>query len=211
MSKSVCAYCGGPGSRTEHVVPNNLYTPSDADQKMQRLTVRCCKPCNDGWSDDEAHFRNILTIAGAPNPAVNRPWPTVLRSFDKRDGQRRLRELMVSMRPVMTSDGERHMVFPGEDKRVMRIIRKTVRGLSHYHHADISPVLDQQVFANIMKFEVPAKFDETMKRDHRGPEVFQYKRVVIQQVGIHSAWFLTFFERTTFVGLVSMSPDGFKD
>ena len=111
----------------------------------------------------------------------------------------------------MTSDGERHMVFPGEDKRVMRIIRKTVGGLSHYHHADISSVLDQQVFADVMKFEVPPKFDETMKRDHRGPEVFRYRHDVIQQVSIHSAWFLTFFERTDIVGLVSMSPGGFKE
>lgn len=75
----------------------------------------------------------------------------------------------------------------------------------------MSPVLDQRVYADVMKYEVPAKFDETMKRDHRDPEVFQYKHIVIHRVGIHSAWFLTFFERTMFVGIVSMSPDGFKE
>lgn len=73
----------------EHVIPKNLYPSSKANSKVQRLTVYACHQCNNGWADDEAHFRNMLIIAGEPNDSVREIWATTMRrSFDEIDSGR---------------------------------------------------------------------------------------------------------------------------
>ena len=86
--KKACAYCGELATTVDHVVPSALYPPSKAGSRVQRITVDACGRCNGGWSNDEAHFRNVLLMAAGPNPVTIELWrgPTA-RSFDQPDRQ----------------------------------------------------------------------------------------------------------------------------
>ncbi len=68
MVQPICAYCGGKATTVDHVVPRKLYPPSKVVSRVQRITVPACSRCNNGWADDEPHFRTILLLAGEANP-----------------------------------------------------------------------------------------------------------------------------------------------
>ncbi len=61
-----CSYCGQIVEKTEneHVFPANIYPESKRGSKVQRLTIKAWRQCNGSQSDDEAHFRNVLSMAG---------------------------------------------------------------------------------------------------------------------------------------------------
>ena len=206
MTLERCAYCGGNDASTDdHVVPRALYPPAKARSPAQRMKVPACLACNNGWSDDEAHFRNMLLIAGEPNLAVQELWDgKARRSFGYSDGRRRLRDLVRQMVPIQTALGERHMVYPGRDERVMRIVRKVVRGLCHYHKL-LTPVADGQVWGDVQRFDVPPAFLEEMTSAHAEADILEYRFGVLDDRDIHSSWLLRFFERTAFFCIVYAS------
>jgi hypothetical protein len=213
MNKRTCAYCGEPALKQdkEHVFPRCLYPPSKAQSKVQRLTVPACKSCNNGWSDDEAHFRNILTLAGDPNSSRLELFNTnVMRSFDEVDGIRRMDDLIARMKPVIMDDGSsRHMVYPGEDQRVLRVVKKVVRGLCYYHNV-VWPISDNRVWVDVIKYVIPKSLFDQMNYHHREQDIAEYRYQVLNDHEINSAWLITFFQRITFVGLVSILEKGFS-
>ena len=89
----------------------------------------------------------------------------IIRSFNQVDGRRRALDLFAQMVTIQTLQGERHIVYPGRDPRVLRIVRKIVRGLCK-HHKLISPVFDDQVWADIQLYEVPPAFLMEMTSAH---------------------------------------------
>lgn len=211
MKEIPCAYCGKPVAKREkeHVFPRCLYPPSKGRSKVQRLTIPACRDCNKGWADDEAHFRNMLVLAGEPNAVRRELWETTtLRSFEEIDGPRRVSDLIARMKSVKMTDGEGYMIFPGEDERVMRVVRKIIRGLCHYHNV-MSPVSDQRVWADVLKYVVPQEFLEQMNYHHREQDIVEYRYQVLNEGGINSVWLIAFFERVTFIGLVFTSESGF--
>lgn len=213
MSQKTCAYCGALVDRheKEHVIPRCLYPKSKSNSKVQRLTVPACSKCNRGWSDDEAHFRNVLLVSGDPNLVAEELWRTkARRSFEQIDGPRRVRDLLDQMRPVETMKGERYAIYPGEDERVMRIVRKVIRGLCHFHGI-MSPVPDRRVWADVLRYQVPQQFMEEFEYHHREQDIFEYGYSVLDEPPIHSAWLLSFFEKRPFIGLVSTLENGFQD
>lgn len=205
--KRICAYCGKSSEKVtrEHVVPSSLYPPSKTNSKVQRITVPACQECNHGWSDDEAHFRNILTVAGEPNEVARELWNgKIKRSFQKGDGRRRFIDFYEQLQSIQTESGERHKVFPAKDPRFLRILRKIVRGL-HHHHCLGTSVPDERVSADVLRFAIPAEFTEAMPLLHCEPDIFQYNFEVFDQfedIPMSSAWLMTFFENRTFVGSV---------
>lgn len=202
MSKR-CAYCEKDASTVDHVVPKALYPPSKAKSRFQRITVDACFDCNNGWSSDEPHFRNVLLVAGNPNPAVRELWEgKTRRSFAKADGLKRVRDPAPLIAPVETPEGPRHMIYPAKDERVLRVVRKIVRGLCH-HHGLLSPVHDSQVMADIQRFEIQPDLLSEMTPAHAEEDVLSYRYGVVDEPEIHSAWLLTFFGRTPFFGIVS--------
>jgi hypothetical protein len=148
----------------------------------------------------------MLLISGDRTSVVNELWegPT-RRSFTKVDGRKRARDLVTYIVPVQTPQGERHMVYPGRDERVLRIVRKVVRGLCHYHKL-LSPVFDEQVWADVQKFEIPPEFLKEMTSAHVEEDVLQYRFSVIEHPDIHSCWLLRFFVRTPFFCIVYRRP-----
>jgi hypothetical protein len=202
-----CAYCGSNGALTaDHVVSRALYPPSKARSAFARITVPACVACNNGWANDEAHFRNVLLLSGAPTPAVHELWEgKARRSFACPDGLKRLRDLIAQMVPVKTPEGDRHMIYPAKE-RVLRIVRKIVRGLCHYHGL-LSPVHDGQVLADIQRFALPPEFLAEMISAHAEEDVFQYRYTVVDEPELHSGWLLNFYGRTPFHCIVFRSTE----
>ncbi len=190
-----CAYCGSENASTDgHVPPTALYPPSKAASRVQRITVPACLPCNGSFTNDEVHFRNILQISGDPTPIVRELWEgKTRRSFEYVDGRRRARDMLDCVEEVETSRGWVQMVFPGRDPRVMRVVRKIVRGLCH-HHGLLSPVSDDQVWYDVQRFELAPRFLTEFESAHVDPD-------------IHSGWLLRFFTRTPLFCVVYRSVE----
>jgi hypothetical protein len=204
MKETHCAYCGKfTKCDREHVFPKCLYPPSNKS-KIQLLTVPACNDCNNSWSNDEAHFRNMLVLAGEyPNAPRQELWETkIQRSFDERDGLKRRNDLIAKMKPTkVNNNNERYMIFPGDDERVMRVVKKIIRGLCHYHEI-MSPVSDQHVWASVMEFMVPQDLLEQTSYHHREIGIVEYRYELSKEKGTNSNWLITFFQQVTFIGIV---------
>ncbi|MDE2134592.1 MAG: hypothetical protein KGM97_09385 [Alphaproteobacteria bacterium] len=204
-----CAYCGSLDVLTsDHVVPKALYPESKRATRFCPIVVDACGPCNNSWSDDEAHFRNVLLVAGEPPPVVHELWEgKARRGFHQVDGRKRARDLFAQFVAVQTSEGERYMIYPARDARVTRIVRKIIRGLCHHHHL-LSPVHDEQFWADVQKFAVPDKFLAEMISADADPDILTYQYAVLDDdTHLHSCWLLKFFGRTPFFGVVYRSID----
>jgi hypothetical protein len=168
--------------------------------------VPACGACNRGWSDDEAHFRNVLLVAGEPNDAVAELWASkAMRSFYDIDGRRRVTELFKLMKPVIVEDQKRWMIYPGKDERVIRVVRKIVRGLSSFHRIE-SAIQERRVWADVLKFQIPDYLTDSVTFHHREADILRYWYEAYDEGDLSSLWLLTFFERRTFVASVER-PD----
>jgi hypothetical protein len=203
--KKPCAYCGELSDKRgrEHLFPSNLYPSSKAKSKVQRLIIPACTKCNNSWSDDEVHFRNMLVIAGdPPTPVKKELWNTdINHSFSKFDGFRRRSDLLKFIMNVKIDGQERQKIYPGNDPRVIRIIQKIVKGLCYYH-LKISPLPDEKIWADILKYPIQENFLEEMIYCERDPEIVEYRYQVLGDDEIQSVWLLRFFQTTTFIAIV---------
>ncbi|CUS36004.1 hypothetical protein COMA2_200013 [Candidatus Nitrospira nitrificans] len=199
MAEPICAYCGGKATTKDHVVPRGLYPPSKVGSRVERITVPACSRCNSGWAD-EPHFRTVLV--GEANPIVRelREGKT-RRSFLQSDGDRRRRHVAQLLMPVELAEGERHKIYPADDPRFMRILRKVIRGLCH-HHGLLPVVSDDQVWADVKRYPIPSELLEEMTKAHVMPDIIEYRFSHVQADDIHSTWHLLFFERTPFYAIV---------
>jgi len=182
------------------VLPRFLY-PTATPATVQRITVPECQGCKKLWQDAEEQFGNILTVAGEPNDAVLEQWDRVLRDFRSR--KRRLEDLWANLQPNVLAGRQRHLVFPGEDVQFMLVIRKIVRGLCDFHDL-MSPVPDHWVQVSV-GIEVPQEFRDEMTWCDLGGQFFKYGYWVINQLGMHSAWSLCFYENRHLLAVVQSS------
>jgi hypothetical protein len=125
------------------------------------------------------------------------------RSLYEIDGRRRVRDLVERFVPVMVDGQERKMIYPGEDERVIRIIKKIVRGLSHYHGVE-DGIDDARIRADVLKFFVPDDLWSAGKFYKRGSDIFRYwhMRFDDDEKDLSSLWILTFFDRREFIAVV---------
>jgi len=164
--------------------------------------VPSCRRCNAGWSDDEAHFRNVLAVSGATTQAVEELWETTIyRSFREPDGVRRLVDLYEQIKQVELDGRLRNVIYPGKDPRVLRVIRKIVRGLCH-HHGVGTAIPDERVWADVLTFPIPDKLMSELTLRHAEQDIVEYYFEPSSAPPVHSTWFLRFFERRPFVALV---------
>jgi hypothetical protein len=149
----------------------------------------------------------VLSLSGPATPAVRELWEgKIHRSFGYADGRKRVHDLAVQLVPVQTPEGERHLIYPAADERVLRIVRKVVRGLCHHHNL-LSPVRDTQVLADIQRFAVPPEFLSEMTSAHAESDVVEYRFAEVDEPEIHSGWLLNFFNRTPFFCIVLRSVE----
>ena len=146
----------------------------------------------------------MMLVSGNPNEAVHELWKKTQRSFNRGDGYRRRSDVYQQMVSVTDDIPPRFMVYPGRDERVLRVVRKIVRGLSH-HHGLLSPVSDRQVWCNVYCFQTPPAFASQMTVCHIEKDVFKYSYSVLDDGKFHSWWELMFYERTPFIGIVHVS------
>ena len=204
---AVCTYCGITGVPLErgHVVPKSLYPDSRKTSRLQLITVPECATCNRGWSDDEAHFRTVLLLAGEPNAPAKELWATkATPSFSQKDGRRRVLDIYERLVPVQVENIDRHMIYPGEDERVIRVIKKIVCGLSHYHGID-SRIHTSRVFADVLRYPVPEDLWLEGTFHERESDIFRYWFRSYEDASekeLSSFWILTFFDRCTFIAVV---------
>jgi hypothetical protein len=176
---------------------------------VRRITVPECLSCKAIWQDAETQFRNILMIAGEPNAYVDEMWKgTVSRSFHKPSGPRWLADLLEQVVLVETTSGRRPMVDPTRDERFMLVVRKIIRGLCHEERV-ATAVDDRRVWANVLRYTIPEQSQQQITWRQLGDEFFRYGFAVLNdsERDAHSAWFLTFFERREFFGVVSLSEE----
>ena len=83
-----------------------------------------------------------MLLAGDSNEAVQELWPTAMRSFGEVDGRKRLRDIHRLIELVQVSGTERWTIYPARDERVLRVVRKVVRGLAYYHW--LGPITSDQ-------------------------------------------------------------------
>jgi hypothetical protein len=93
------------------------------------------------------------------------------------------------------------MIYPADDERVLRVIRKIIRGLC-YHHRLGSPVPESRVWVDIRRLPIPQYLLDKMEHYHREADVAQYRFDVANDPPVLSAWAITFYEAVTFVGMV---------
>ena len=147
-------------------------------------------------------------MAGEPNSPVRELWDSkTRRAFKEVDGHRRTADLFGQMVPVEMPEGQRYKVYPARNERFMRVVRKVARGLS-YSHGLLTPVADERVWADVLRFAIPEEFLAAMRYDHRDAEICEYHYQEIHEFDIHSAWIITFIERRTFIALISESDSG---
>jgi hypothetical protein len=63
-------------------------------------------------------------------------------------------------------------------------------------------VADEQVWADIQKWEIPPAFLEEMTAAHVEEDVLRYQFGVAEHPEVHSCWLLRFYNRTPFFGIV---------
>lgn len=208
MRQKQCTYCPLPanGKERDHVIPACLYSPSALFERIQRIKVPVCRKCNRKWSVDEPHFKSVLTISGSEGVVQQALWDEVSRSFTKLDGESRRKALAAQLEETKTDSAENHMIYPGKDQKVLKIVRKVVRGLAHHHK--VFPYVDEgRVFVDLMRFKVQKNFLDEMHVHHAGKEICEYKYSIVNDVerDIHSGWLITFLGRVQFIGIISIS------
>jgi hypothetical protein len=197
-----CAYCGVDGVPItgDHVIPKCLYPATRRDLNL--IVVDACNPCNNGFSDDEVHFRNVVALAGESNAVVKELWNTkIVRSFDEKDGLRRVRQVLKHTARVQLEGQDRLIIFPGQDERVIRIIKKIVRGLSHFHEIE-SAVNEKRIHVVIHDSELSEGTLEPGDFSRSYPGIVRYSYKNDDTTELKPVWILTFFDRLTFVALV---------
>jgi hypothetical protein len=203
--KGRCASCGADGVPLSkgHILPDNLYPASVRTSALQLPTLRECLACNGDWSDDEAHFRSVLLLAGEPNDPVRELWTSkVARSFKELDGRRRVEDLHKMFVPATHNGEDRYMIYPARDERVVRILRKIVRGLSHYLGVE-RDIKEERVFADVLKISFPEGIGDEWDSFECVPNIFKCWYHFYNDEEISSLWLLRFYENRYFLARVS--------
>jgi len=204
--KKKCAYCGGEANTDDHVIPKNLYPKSIRNQNVQLLTVPSCKKCNEGFSDDEEHFRNILVFGGHNNEIVNELYhDKVYPSFSERKSMRHFWQLVDSMEEIDTSSGKKHIIFPIKDIKFERVLRKIFRGLGYKHFRCC--LSKEHIKVGVFQYQMP-EFLKKEKWYNCVPEVFSYIfYIFLVDDGLFSCWLFKFFESRYYWGTINITEE----
>lgn len=142
MKKGNCAFCGkfGPVTR-EHFVAKGLWA---GPRPNRSLTVPTCFDCNNGASDDDQYFRNVMAIVhDTDHPEAKKVFegpmkrsfgydPTLLKELLKGRGVAPYftpSGLLLGNKPFLTVD----------DRRMNRILCKIVLGLFYVARGHAMP------------------------------------------------------------------------
>lgn len=187
-------------------MPRSFY-PSSVDPKIQWAKVSCCPACNDEFQRDEAHAKTMLAAAGLTVTDKRQEiWESVKRGFSNpicgNQDRIAIREKLV---PFMHEGEQRYKVYPGKDERVIKIVKKIVRGLCVHRQVLPPPVSEDRVWADTFIHVIPPKFEEELRTIYDIPNVVSC-RAELQMSDefpeTHSAWILQILQ-TRFIAIVN--------
>lgn len=161
------------------------------------ITVPSCGNCNGDTKLDDEYFRLIVSLAS--NNSSDGSAVLTTRVFTKwTDKPALLERLINSMRLVdVHSEGGIFVgtrpAFTYSAKRLLNVIRKTVRGL-YYHRLRVPipvpyDVKDFQLRPRLAKSFIPLV--QSLRRYDIGTDAFSYRYVVDEKKPGLSYWFLT--------------------
>jgi hypothetical protein len=211
--KLPCAYCGRYEGTCHggHLVPNCMYPEGN---KVEQLRVPECPVCKAYWQNDDAYFRDVIVMCGEANELANEKFfGPISRSFTKPSGPKWRRELGKLLVPVEVDGEPRHKVYPLHDERVVRVLKRIIRGLCHLHSLGTC-ITEAQVWASVFWCPIPPAFQADFKRESLSDDFcwYEYSDCRSQDDGvIHSAWVIEFYGRTRFFCLVSTSARGWAE
>jgi hypothetical protein len=143
-----------------------------------------------------------MLLAGEDNQIVRELWPTAMRSFRGVDGKKRLWDIRRLVDTVQIEGTERWVIYPARDERILRVVRKVVRGLSYHHR--LGPVVsDKSVWTDVLRYPIPAELLASETFHHREPEIFEYWYQTFDDGECSSLWLLKFFEKRVFVASIA--------
>ena len=207
--KRQCAYCGEVVSQTtqDHIFPRGLFPSSVMPLKVNRLTVPACSTCNSSFSDDEAHFRNVIVLAGPESEVATQLWAgKIRRSLQRPDSRRRLLDLSDILEQTVVDGVDRLTIYPARDERVLRVVRKSVRGLTHEHKLGTA-LPDSRVWADVLRYDLPPDMEDELVFRGSERDVVEYAYLERPYDDIESLWVIRYFGRTTFIASVSASNE----
>jgi hypothetical protein len=145
-------------------------------------------------------------MAGEPNSAAKEIWQgSARRGFARPDGHRRARDLFDIMELAPEAGKDRYRIYPARDPRILKTVRKIVRGLAYYHNVALA-VKDEQVTADVRREPVPLEMLDLLEHRSAEADIFQYSYIDAKGIdGFSSFWFLTFFERTQFIAAIRIN------
>jgi hypothetical protein len=94
------------------------------------------------------------------------------------------------------------MIYPAQDESVRRVLKKVIRGLSHFHGIE-SAVPEERVWVDVLKYHIPDELRAKVQFHHREPDIFEYWYQTYDDEELSSVWVLRFFEQRTFIGSIS--------
>lgn len=164
------------------------------------ITVPSCGNCNGNTKLDDEYFRLIVSVAS--NNSSDGSAILTTRVFPKwREKPALLERLISSMRLVDAySEGGIFVgarpAFTYSAKRLLNVIRKTVKGL-YYHHICLPipvpyDVKDFQLRPRLAKSFIPLV--QALRRYDMGTDAFSYRYVVDEKEPGLSYWFLMFYK-----------------
>ena len=203
QDRTCCAYCGDPATTADHIPPQSLYT---APLPSNLVTVPACLKCNNGASNDDAEFRNHLSImAGSfgesPN-AAERLKPS-LRAIS-RDKPTLARVVLGAYPTERYSAGGIYLgqgvAVPLPPDARERVLNRIVRGLFWYHFDErIDAARVRLIHVNKNKPTWRDSLDELLSITHQyvsigNGETFEYRYARDNDDPSVSFWMMTFFK-----------------
>ncbi len=122
-----------------------------------------------------------------------------MRSFEKLDGKKRRKDLVKQLVPY---DNNSYKIYPVKNEKVIRIVKKVIRGLC-YHHNIISPISENQIVVVITSvYPIPPVFIEEMEYYHQDKEICEYRIQRFSEDNLNSGWLIKFLGKVEFLGIV---------
>jgi hypothetical protein len=205
-----CAYCGEAADTDDHVPAQALLA---GVPKRERPSVRSCASCNQGASDDDEYFRDVVVKYHAvgdrdeAQPILESVQRALSHPMKKGYAIATLRSWGESR--VMTRSGLDlgvQPVYSIDVARVARVVTRYVRGL-HRRETGVRITADQ------VSAVINVEWIKETQRELAGmlaggtvrmvkPGVFWYKWAIPYDAPGASLWLLTFFDAFPVVGIV---------
>ena len=210
-SAEKCLFCKEPANTKDHIPPKNLFPRP----RPALITVPACFDCNNGHSQDDAFFRNVLlnddrirnlpqanALVKAYERSLRRPQATGLAVSMLRN---RIRFPLISPQGIYQGEGT---ALQSDFKRERKVLTRIMKGLFYHEFRRAHPEKNSiSVFSsNNMGhgkdvvntvLEMISYIKEENKKTI-GNNIFSYGWAVTEDHSDGTFWVLTFFKTVPF-------------